>query len=144
MILHKGERVFWGTAEVIYLEGKIVDMDEQAQTVVVHIDRTTPHSAHLIDSDVSFTADGVRPVQSASPPNTTTERSALRLPPPQLSDEEKIVRAAAAAVHQQYGYALPAEQEQQMIQQISKILNNDPTMRTQIIAAMDEILRREL
>jgi hypothetical protein len=144
MLLHKGERVFWGTAEVIYLEGEIIGLDEETQTIVVHVDRTTPHSAHLIDSDVSFAADGVRPVQGASPPNTTTERSATRFPPPQLSDEEKISRAAAAAVHQQYGYTLPTEQEQQLIQQISQILNNDPTMRAQIISAMDEILRREL
>jgi hypothetical protein len=144
MTLHKGERVFWGTAEVIYLEGEIVALDEETQTVVVHIDRTTPHSAHLIDSDVPFNTDGVRPVQGTSPPNTTTTRSAERLPPPQLNDEEKISRAAAAAVHQQYGYALPAEQEQLLIQQVSQVLNNDPTMRTQIIAAMDEILRREL
>src|SRR5690348_40057 len=102
MILHKGERVFWGTAEVIYLEGEIVTLDEQTQNVVVHIDRTTPHSAHLIDSDLPFNADGLRLVQGDSPPNTTTTRSAVRLPPPQLSDEEKILRAAAAAVHQQY------------------------------------------
>jgi hypothetical protein len=144
MILHKGERVFWGTAEVIYLEGEIVEMNEQAQTVIVHVDRTTPHSAHLIDSDLPFNADGVRPVQGASPPNTTTTRSAVRLPPPQLNDEEKISRAAAAAVHQQYGYTLPAEQEQLLIQQVSLVLNSDPTMRAQIISAMDEILRREL
>jgi hypothetical protein len=144
MILHKGERVFWGTAEVIYLEGEIIALDEQNQTVVVHVDRATPHSAHLIDTDVPFTVDGVRPVLGASPPNTTTLHSAVRLPPPQLSDEEKISRAAAAAVHQQYGYTLPAEQEQQLIQQVSLVLNNDPTMRTQIILAMDEILRKEL
>lgn len=144
MILHKGERVFWGTAEVIYLEGEIIALDEQNQTVTVHVDRTTPHSAHLIDSDIPFNADGVRPVQGISPPNTTTVRSATRIPPPQLSDEEKISRAAAAAVHQQYGYSLPAEQEQQIIQQVSQILSNDPTMRAQIISAMDEILRREL
>jgi hypothetical protein len=144
MTLHKGERVFWGTAEVIYLEGEIIALNEQTQTVVVHVDRATPHSAHLIDSDVPFTVDGVRPVQGASPPNTTSTRSTVRLPPPQLSDEEKISRAAAAAVHQQYGYTLPAEQEQLLIQQVSQILNNDPPMRAQIISAMDEILRREL
>jgi hypothetical protein len=144
MILHKGERVFWGTAEVIYLEGAIIALDEQSQTVVVHIDRTTPHSAHLIDTDVPFTADGVRPVQGASPPNTTTVRSAVRLPPPQLTDEEKILRAAAAAVHQKYGYELPAEQEQQLIQQVSQVINNDPTIRSHVISSMDEILRREL
>ena len=144
MILHKGERVFWGTAEVIYLEGEIIALDEQNQTVVVHVDRATPHSAHLIDTDMPFAADGVRPVQGTSPPNTTTTRSAERLPPPQLNDEEKIARAAAAAVHQQYGYTLPAEQEQLLIQQVSQVLGNDPTMRAQIISAMDEILRREL
>ena len=144
MILHKGERVFWGTPEVIYLEGTIIKLNEQEQTVVVHIDRATPHSAHLIDRDVPFAANGVRPLDGDSPPGTTSVPSAVRLSPPQLSDEEKIQRAAAAAVHQQYGYALAAEQEQALIQQVARALNNDTAMRSQIIASMDEILKREL
>ena len=48
MILHLGERVYWGAAEVIYLEGTIIKLDEDKQVVTVHIDRATPHSAHLI------------------------------------------------------------------------------------------------
>lgn len=54
MILHKGERVFWGAPEVIYLEGQITALNEETQTVTVHVDRSTPHSAHLIGSDVPF------------------------------------------------------------------------------------------
>lgn len=143
MILHKGERVFWGAPEVIYLEGQITTLDEEAQTVIVHIDRTTPHSAHLIGTNIPFAADGVKPLIGNSPPGITGERSAERIPPPRLNDDEKLRRAAAAAVHQQYGYTLPAEQEQEMIKQVAQALNADPAMRTRIIASMNEILRRE-
>ena len=45
MILHLGERVYWGAPEVIYLEGTISKLDKAAQTAIVHIDRATPHSA---------------------------------------------------------------------------------------------------
>ena len=61
MILHLGERVYWGAPEVIYLEGIITRLDEENQAVLVHIDRATPNSAHLIDTDVSFAADGLAP-----------------------------------------------------------------------------------
>lgn len=143
MILHTGERVSWGAPEVIYLEGSVISLDEQAQTVVVHVDRATPHSAHLIGTDVPFSADGLIPLKGDSPPGTTSERSEQRVLPPELSDDEKIRGAAAVAVHQQYGYSLPAEQEQELIAQVSQVLGSDPAMRSRIIASMDEILRRE-
>lgn len=143
MILHKGERVFWGAPEVIYLEGQITALHEEAQTVTVHIDRATPHSAHLIGTDVPFAANGVKPLMGNSPPGTTCEHSAERIPPPHLNDDEKVQRAAAVAVHQQYGYNLPAEQEQEIVKQVAQALNNDPVMRARIIASMDEILRRQ-
>ena len=38
MILHTGERVFWGAPEVIYLEGIITKLNEATQTVMVHIE----------------------------------------------------------------------------------------------------------
>jgi hypothetical protein len=143
MILHVGERVFWGAPEVIYLEGNIVSLDAAAQTATVHIERSTPYSAHLIDSNIPFAADGVTPLQGDSPPGTTDQYNAERLPPPQLSDEEKIRRTAATAVHQLYGYKLPAEQESYMIEQITSQLEQDPARKAQIITAMDEILKRE-
>ncbi len=143
MILHVGERVFWGAPEVIYLEGNIVSLDPEAQTVVVHIDRATPHSAHLIDSDIPFAANGIMPLQGESPPGTTTQRSRERQPPPQMNDEEKVRRAAATAVHQQYGYNLPAEQEQYLIDQVTRTLEQNAPMREHIINTMNEILKRE-
>src|SRR5579859_7430922 len=75
MVLHVGDRVFWGAPEVIYLEGVIVSLHPESQTAVVHVDRTTPYSAHLIGTDVPFTADGVTPLQGKSPPGTTDQRS---------------------------------------------------------------------
>ena len=73
MILHLGERVYWGAPGVIYLEGIIIRLDEESQAVLVHIDRATPNSAHLIDTDVSFAADGLAPMQGESPEGITTE-----------------------------------------------------------------------
>ena len=143
MILHVGERVFWGAPEVIYLEGTIRSLDEEAQTVVVHIDRATAHSAHLIDTDIPFAANGITPLKTDSPPGTTNQRSTERHAPTPMSDDEKIRSAAAAAVHQQYGYELPPEQESLLIEQVAKTLNSDPALRTQIIASMDAILQRE-
>lgn len=144
MILHVGERVYWGAPEVIYLEGTIVSINEEEQVAIVHIDRATAHSAHLIGSDVPFTANGVTPLQGESPPGTTTTRSLQRLPPPIMDDTEKMRRAAAVAVHQRYGYSLSEVQEQSLIEQVTQTLNGDPALRTRIIASMDEILRREL
>ncbi|MBE3560304.1 MAG: hypothetical protein IMW89_13925 [Ktedonobacteraceae bacterium] len=144
MILHRGERVYWGAPEIIYLEGKIIALDEEQQTVVVHIERATPHSAHLIDTDVAFAANGVKPLEGESPPGTTSERATQRQPPRKMSDEEKVRSAAAVAVHQQHGYTLPAEQEQVLIDQVVQVLNDDPALRARIIASMDEILQREL
>jgi hypothetical protein len=141
MILHKGERVYWGAPEIMYLEGTIVGL--ATQTVVVHVDRATPHSAHLIGTDIPFAADGLAPLKGDSPPGTTNEPHAKRLPPLQMSDEEKIRRAASVAVHQQYGYNLPSSQEQPLIEQVTQALNSDPAMRTHIIASIDEILQRE-
>ncbi len=144
MILHLGERVFWGAPEVIYLEGTITQLDEQSQTVMVHVDKATPHSAHLIGTDIPFAADGVKPLTGDTPPGVTSERSTERLPPPKLSDEEKLRRAAAVAVHQQYGYNLPSEQEQALIEQVAQVLGNDKTMRVHVITSMNAILEREL
>ena len=144
MILHKGERVYWGAPEVIYLEGTIISLDEQEQTVVVHIDRATPYSAHLIDADVPFAADGVKPLIGDSPPGVISERSAERQPRPEMSDEQKIRCAASVAVHEQYGYSLSKEEEDALIVQVAQVLDSDPTMRATIIASMDEVLRHEL
>jgi alpha-acetolactate decarboxylase len=143
MILHVGERVFWGAPEVIYLEGSIVSLDAAEQIVTVHVERTTPYSAHLIASNIPFAADGVTPIQGESPPGTTDQYNAERLPPPQLSDEEKIRRTAATAIHQVYGYELAAEQESYLIEQIANQLEQDPARKAQIITTMDEILKRE-
>ena len=143
MILHLGERVFWGAPEVIYLEGNITRLDEANQSVLVHIDRATPNSAHLIDTDIPFAADGVTPLQGDTPHGMVTERSADRQSAPQMSDDDKIRSAAAVAVHQKYGYTLPAEKERAMIDQVAQVLNSDPEMRTRIIASMNEILLRE-
>jgi hypothetical protein len=143
MILRLGERVFWGAPEVIYLEGTITKLDAEAQTVTVHVDRATPHSAHLIDTDVAFSANGLTPLKGDSPPGTTNERNTHPQPPRCMSDDEKIRSAAAVAVHQQYGYTLPAEQEQALIEQVTQTLNSDAAMRTRIIASMNEILNRE-
>jgi hypothetical protein len=143
MILHVGERVFWGAPEVIYLEGNIVSLNTAEQTATVHIERTTPYSAHLITSNITFATDGLIPIQGNSPPGTTDQYNAERLPPPQLSDEEKIRRTAATAVHQLYGYELPAEQEAALIQKIAHELAQDTARKAKIVHTMDEILKRE-
>ena len=143
MILHLGERVYWGAPEVIYLEGVITALNEEAQTVVVHVDRATPFSAHLIDTDVPFAANGVKPLKGDSPPGTTDQHNAVQQPLPAISDDEMVRRTAAVAVHEQHGYNLPAEQEKAMIEQVTQALNSDPQIRANIIHAMNEILRRE-
>ncbi|HEX4202922.1 MAG TPA: hypothetical protein VHZ51_01715 [Ktedonobacteraceae bacterium] len=143
MILHKGERVFWGSPEVIYLEGPITALDADEQTVVVHIERATPHSAHLIGANVPFNSNGVKPLNGDSPPGTTSERTSERVPPPAMSDDEKVQRAASVAVHEQYGYKLPAQQEESLVKQVAEALNKDAAMRSKIITSMDEILKRE-
>ena len=143
MILHLGERVYWGAPEIIYLEGTITKLDEDTQSVLVHIDRATPNSAHLIGSDISFFADGLTPLKGTTPPGVTSERNTERTSPPSISDDEKIRNAAAVAVHQKYGYTLPSEQERAMIDQVAQVINDDPEMRKRIIASMDEILTRE-
>jgi hypothetical protein len=143
MILHVGQRVYWGASEVIYLEGTITSLDAQKQTAIVHIDRATIHSAHLIDTDVPFAADGIKPLVGDSPPGTTSERRVERVPAPEMNDEEKIRSAAAVAVHQQYGYKLDNATEATLIEQVFQVIKSEPTMRKQIITSMDEILRRE-
>src|SRR6185312_5994214 len=130
MILHLGERVFWGAPEVIYLEGNITRLDEENQSVLVHIDHATPNSAHLIDTDIPFAADGVTPLRGDSPPGTVTERSLDRQAVSQMSDDDKIRSAAAVVVHQKYGYTLPPEKERAMIEQVAQVLNSDPEMRS--------------
>ncbi|GAC1401357.1 MAG: hypothetical protein NVSMB49_15570 [Ktedonobacteraceae bacterium] len=143
MILHIGERVFWGAPEVIYLEGVITALHEETQTVIVHIDCATEYSAHLIDSDIPFAANGVTPLKTASPLGTTAQRTTERHPPRIMSDDEKVRSAAAVAVHQQYGYTLPQEQETALIDQVAHVLNNDSAVRAQIITSMNAILQRE-
>ena len=143
MILHLGERVYWGAPEVIYLEGTITKLDEATQSVLVHVDRATPNSAHLIGTDIPFFSDGLAPLKGDSPPGITSERNTERTSAPRLSDDEKVRNAAAVAVHQKYGYTLPAEQERAMIDQVARVINDDPEMRKRIIASMDEILMRE-
>ena len=143
MILHIGERVYWGAPEVIYLEGIITRLDEENQAVLVHVDRATPNSAHLIDTDVSFAADGLAPLQGESPEGITTEQSEHQLAAEQMSDDEKIHSAAAAAVYQRFGNTLPTEQKEAMIKQITGVIQSDPAMRTRIIVSMNEILLRK-
>ncbi len=143
MILHMGERVYWGAPEVIYLEGPIVKLDDESQSVTVHIERATPHSAHLIGSNVVFAANGLTPLKGDSPPGTTGEHRAEPLPPRIMNDDEKVRSAAAVAVHQQFGYTLPSEQEGALIDQVARELNSDPITRARIITSMDAILQRE-
>jgi hypothetical protein len=143
MILNAGERVYWGAPEVIYLEGIITRLDEETQAVLVHIDRATPNSAHLIDTDVSFAADGLAPLQGESPEGVTNEHNTDHYSAVQMSDDEKIRCAAAVAVYQKYGNTIPTHQKEAMIEQVTQVLNSDPDMRTRIIASMDQILLRE-
>ncbi|BCL81337.1 hypothetical protein ccbrp13_38020 [Ktedonobacteria bacterium brp13] len=143
MLLHIGERVFWGAPEVIYLEGPIVALDAEQQTATIHIERATPHSAHLINTNLPFAINGLVPLKGQSPPGTTTQASTQRIPPPILSDDEKVRRTAATAVHQRYGYTLPADEEQHLIDQVQQELERDPAVRARIITTMDEILKRE-
>lgn len=142
MILHLGERVYWGAPDVIYLEGIITKLDEAAQTVLVHVDRATPNSAHLIGTDVSFAADGLSPLKGESPAGITGERDAQQRSSKRMSDDEKVRCAAAAAVYQKYGNMLPSQQKEALIGQVVQVLNSDPEMRTRIIASMDRILLR--
>ncbi len=143
MILHTGERVYWGAPEVIYLEGTVVKLDEAAQTVVVHIDRATPNSAHLIGEDVPFAADGLAPLQGESPAAITSERSASGSPVQPMSDEDKLRGAAAVAVHQKYGATIAREQREAMIAQVMQVIAGDAAMRARIIDSMNQILQRE-
>jgi hypothetical protein len=142
MILRIGERVYWGAPEVIYLEGTITSLDEESQAVLVQIDRSTPNSAHLIGTEVSFAADGLAPLQGESPAGITSERNEDHQPAGQLSDDEKVRCAAAVAVYQQYGNTIPALQREAMIEQVMQVLNDDPGMRSRIIASMDQVLLR--
>ncbi len=142
MILHIGERVYWGAPEVIYLEGTITRLDEESQGVLVHIDRATPNSAHLIGTDVSFAADGLAPLQGEGPAGITTERNLVHQSASQLSDDEKVRCAAAVAVYQKYGNTIPSHQKEAMIEQVMQVLNSDAGMRARIIASMDQVLLR--
>ncbi len=143
MILHVGERVYWGAPEVIYLEGTITRLDEESQAVLVHIDRATPHSAHLIGTDVSFAADGLSPLKGESPAGITSERNLDHQPASQMSDDEKVRCAAAVVVYQKYGNTIAAHQKEAMIEQVMEVLNSDRDMRARIIASMDQVLFRE-
>ena len=143
MILHTGERVYWGAPEVIYLEGTVLRLDETARTVVVRIDRATPNSAHLIGEDVPFAADGLAPLQGESPAGITSERTASGSPALPMSDEDKLRVAAAVAVHQKYGTTISREQREAMIAQVMQVIANDTAMRARIIDSMNQILQRE-
>ena len=143
MILHTGERVYWGAPEVIYLEGTVVKLDEAAQTVVVHIDRATANSAHLIGEDVPFAADGLAPMRGESPAGITSERTASGGPAQPMSDEDKLRGAAAVAVHQKYGTTISREQREAMVVQVMQVIANDAEMRRRIIDSMNQILQRE-
>jgi hypothetical protein len=127
----------------MYLEGVITRLDDEKQAVLVHIDRATPNSAHLIDTDVAFAADGLVPLQGNSPEGTTAERNTQHSAVGQMSDDEKVRGAAAAAVYQRYGSSLPEEQKQAMIGQVCQVIQGDAEMRARIIASMDQILSRE-
>lgn len=144
MILHLGQRVYWGAPEVIYLEGTITQLDEARQSVIVHIERATPNSAHLIGTDAAFFADGLTSLQGNSPPEVTSQHSEQRQPAPRLNDEEKVRSAASVAVHQQYGYELPPEQERMLIDQVAQVINADQAMRARVIASMNQLLSREM
>lgn len=143
MILHVGERVYWGAPEVIYLEGTITRLDEESQAVLVHIDRATPHSAHLIGTDVSFAADGLAPLKGESPAGITSERNLDHQLASRLSDDEKVRCAAAVAVYQKYGNTISGHQKEAMIEQVMQVLNSDRDMRARIIASMDQVLLHE-
>ena|SRR5689334_7200667 len=143
MILHTGERVYWGAPEVIYLEGTIVKLDEAAQTVTVRVERATPNSAHLIGQDVPFAADGLAPMQGESPAGVTSERAAQNSPAQPMSDDEKLRSAAAVAVYQKYGNTISSEQREAMIAQVMQVIASDAAMRTRIIESMNQILQRE-
>src|SRR5438876_6976196 len=118
MILHLGERVYWGAPGVIYLEGIITRLDKESQAVLVHIDRATPNSAHLIDTDVSFAADGLALLQGESPEGITQEQDADHFSADQMSDDEKIRFSAAVALYQQEGNQLPDTQKKTMIEKV--------------------------
>ncbi len=143
MILHIGERVYWGAPEVIYLEGTIVRLDEAAQTATVRVERATPNSAHLIGQDVPFAADGLAQFKGESPAGVTEERAARNVPVQPMSDEEKLRSAAAVAVYQKYGNTISSEYREAMIAQVMQVIASDAAIRTRIIESMDQILRRE-
>ena len=143
MILHRGERVYWGAPEVIYLEGIITELDEPAQTARVRVERATPNASHLIGEEIPFAADGLAPLRGDSPAGTTLERNTAYQAAEPLSDADKIRGAAAAAVHQRYGSTITQEQRQSMIEQVAQAIEADADMRRRIIQSMDQILLRE-
>lgn len=143
MILHPGERVYWGAPDVIYLEGAITRLDDATQTVKVKVDGATANASHLIGEEVPFAADGLSPLKGNSPAGLTRERSASRQDARPVSDAEKVRSAAAAAVYQKYGAAISPEQRRAMIDQVTQVLEGDAEMRERIIQSMDQILLRE-
>ena len=143
MILHLGERVYWGAPEVIYLEGTIIKLDKTTQTVLVHIERATTNASHLVGEDVPFASDGLAPLRGDKPPEIINESASPGAPPQPMSDEEKIRCAAAVAVHQKYGTKVTPEQREAMITQVMQVISEDAEMRARIIDSMDQILLRE-
>ena len=144
MILHLGERVYWGAPEVIYLEGTINKLDKEAQAALVHIERATPNSAYLIGSYIPFAADGLTPLKGESPAGTTSEPNKEHHKAQPMSDDDKVRSAAAVAVYQKYGSTLSSRQKEAMIDQVTQVINTDPEMRTRIIASLDQVLLREM
>jgi hypothetical protein len=143
MILYRGERVYWGAPEVIYLEGVITGLDEAAQTARVRVDRATPNASHLIGEEVPFAADGLAEVRGESPAGTTLERNTDSTAERVMSDADKIRSAAAAAVYQKYGSTITTEQREALIVQVAQVLDGDAEMRQRIIQSMDQIVLRE-
>lgn len=143
MILYRGERVYWGAPEVIYLEGIITGLDEAAQTARVRVDRATPNASHLIGEEIPFAADGLAELRGESPAGTTLKRNTAYTEEQAMSDADKIRSAAAVAVYQKYGSTITPEQREAMIEQVAQVLNSDAEMRQRIIQSMDQILLRE-
>ena len=143
MILHLGERVYWGAPDVIYLEGAVTRLDDATQTVTVKVDGATPNASHLVGEEVPFAADGLSPLKGNSLAGLTRERGMGKSDAQPMSDEEKVRSAAAVAVYQKYGATISQEQRRAMIDQVAQVLEGDAEMRQRIIQSMDQILLRE-
>jgi hypothetical protein len=143
MILHLGERVYWGAPDVIYLEGAITRLDDATQTVTMKVDGATSNAAHLVGDEIPFAADGLSPLRGESPAGLAHERGVEKQDSQPMSDAEKIRSAAAVAVYQKYGAGISQERRSAMIDQVAQVLEGDQEMRARIIQSMDQVLLRE-